>query len=42
MLGLGGGADRVRFAVRVHVAAYPERACAVWVMLAVVYAKVAP
>lgn len=42
LLELGGGADRVRFALRTLVVPYPERAVAVWVMLAVVYTKVAP
>eukprot|EP00802_Teleaulax_amphioxeia_P006340 Tamp_06344.p1 GENE.Tamp_06344~~Tamp_06344.p1 ORF type:complete len:666 (-),score=132.13 Tamp_06344:739-2655(-) len=34
-----GGVDSVRFALRVSVTAYPERVSAVWVMLAVVFAK---
>ncbi len=42
LLALGGGADRVRFALRALVVPYPERAVGVWVMLAVVYTKVAP
>ncbi|EKX35199.1 hypothetical protein GUITHDRAFT_118642 [Guillardia theta CCMP2712] len=39
IVSLQGGVDRVRFAVRSHVVVYPERVCAVWVMLAVVYAR---
>ena len=31
--------DSVRFALRVAVTAYPERVSAVWVMLAIVFAK---
>jgi centrosomal protein CEP76 len=42
LLALGGGADGLRFALRAHVAPYPERACAVWVMLAAVYARAGP
>jgi len=30
---------QVRFALRVYVAPYPERVCAVWAMLAVVYSR---
>eukprot|EP00286_Rhodomonas_abbreviata_P010675 CAMPEP_0181342296 /NCGR_PEP_ID=MMETSP1101-20121128/30917_1 /TAXON_ID=46948 /ORGANISM="Rhodomonas abbreviata, Strain Caron Lab Isolate" /LENGTH=664 /DNA_ID=CAMNT_0023453729 /DNA_START=102 /DNA_END=2096 /DNA_ORIENTATION=+ len=40
MISMQGGVDSVQFALRVHVTAYPERVCSVWVMLAVVFAKI--
>lgn len=40
IISLQGGVENVRFALRVYVAPYPERVCAVWAMLAVIYAKV--
>jgi centrosomal protein CEP76 len=39
IIDIRGGVDSVRFALRVAVTAYPERVSAVWVMLAVVFAK---
>jgi hypothetical protein len=40
MIDIQGGVDSVRFALRALVSAYPERVCSVWVMIAVIYAKV--
>ena len=40
IINIQGGVDAVRFALRASVTPYPERVSAVWVMLAVVFAKV--